>query len=119
MLADELLKDQTWVAFAPGRHEGWGDHPDSDARPETRAYEMPLEKITNLIREALRDNRPVTYAGNGHSVMIYGASYDEAGKPLKYFIKDSYPSFFYEATPSKLHREMLEVTLLVKNPPAP
>ncbi len=119
ILADELLKDQTWVAFAPGRNEGWGDHPDTDARPETRAYEMPLEKITHLIREALRDNRPVTYGGNGHSVMIYGASYDEAGKPLKYFIKDSYPSFFYEAAPSKLHREMLEVTLVVKNPPAP
>lgn len=119
MLAEELLKDQTWVAFAPGDNEGWGDHPDTDARPETRAYEMSLEKITDLIREALRDHRPVTYGGNGHSVLIYGASYDDAGKPLKYFIKDSYPSYFYEAAASKLHREMLEVTLVVKTPPAP
>jgi hypothetical protein len=119
MLAEELLKDQQWVAFAPGNNEGWGDHPDTDARPETRAYEMSQEKIINLIREALRDQRPVTYGGNGHSVMIYGASYDETGRPLKYFIKDCYPSYFYEAAPSKLHREMLEVTLVVKTPPAP
>lgn len=119
MFSNELLAGQTWVAFAPGNKEGWGDHPDPDARPETRAYEMSLDKITKLIREALLDNRPVTYGGNGHSIMIYGASYDEAGKPLKYFIKDSYPPFFYEATPRKLHGEMLEVTLVVKSLPAP
>lgn len=119
MLAAELLGDQTWVAFAPGSREGWADHPDPDARPETRAYVMAQGKITTVIREALRDGRPVTYGGNGHSVMIYGASFDEAGKPLKYFIKDSYPPFFYEAAPRKLNNEMLEVTLVVKNPPAP
>jgi len=119
MLAEEVLTGQTWVAFAPGNKEGWGDHPDPDARPETRAFEMSLDKITKLIREALLDNRPVTYGGNGHSILIYGASYDATGTPLKYFIKDSYPDYFYEAAPRKLHAEMLEVTLVVRNLPTP
>lgn len=118
-LAEEVLAGQSWVAFAPGNKEGWGDHPDPDARPETRAYATSPEKITKLIREALLDNRPVTYGGNGHSILIYGATYDASGKPLKYFIKDSYPDYFYEAAPRKLHAEMLEVTLVVRNPPTP
>ena len=79
----------------------------------------PALNRTDIIREALLDNRPVTYGGNGHSILIYGASYDATGTPLKYFIKDSYPDYFYEAAPRKLHAEMLEVTLVVRNLPTP
>lgn len=109
-LTDEVLGSQEWTAFAPGAKEGWGLHPDSDARPGQRAYYLPLAKLVNRLREALRRGIPVTYGGNGHSILIYGADYDDSGRAQKYYIKDSYPPFFYTADPRATHAALLEVS---------
>ena len=110
-LADTLLAGQRWQALVPDEQEGEGDHPDPDARPETRAYHQPLSKIVAEIKRALSSGRPVTYGGDGHSVLIYGMGLDEDGEVIRYYIKDSYPDFFYDASPARLHRAMLEVSL--------
>ncbi|MBY0515509.1 MAG: hypothetical protein K2P81_01280 [Bacteriovoracaceae bacterium] len=107
----EILKGQKWIAYAPGSKEGWALHPDSDARLGTVAYFMKMSKIIEKIRTSLQKGIPVTYGGNGHSVLIYGAELDSQFRPQKYFIKDSYSPYFYSADPQSLHENLLEVSI--------
>lgn len=111
-LMQEVFGDQQWISYAPGKLEDFGPHADSDARPESKSFFTSLERIKGHVYASLKAGRPVNYTANGHVVLIYGGSYDAKGRAIKFYIKDSYPPFFYQADAAKLFRELVEVTML-------
>lgn len=45
-------------------------------------------------------------------VLIYGADYDSNGSPVTYYIKDSYPNYYYLADADYLHEIFWEMTTI-------
>lgn len=111
-LAARVVGDLRWQSYAVAKDgvEGFGKHPDPDARPGVRAWFEPQAKLVARIRASLKAGEPLELTIGGHCVLIRGAAYDAAGNPLRYDIKDSYPDFFYEADPARIMRNLVEVT---------
>jgi hypothetical protein len=114
-LGRELTGDQPWISYAVANSThpvGWGADPDPDARGDYLVKFTPMVEILAKMRESLKHGIPLMYSNLAHLVMIYGAEYDHQGNALTFYIKDSYPGYFYQATPESLYREMLEVTTI-------
>ena len=111
-LCQEVMGDQEWVSYAPGTQEALGPHADSDARPGAQSFYTSAANIKRHIYESLKAGKPVNYTANGHVVLIYGGAYDANGRPLRFYIKDSYEPFLYNAEAGKLLRELVEITVL-------
>jgi hypothetical protein len=111
-LAATVLDGEAWESYAIARSgdEGYRTHPDPDARSGARSWFMPVERFAPRIRAALESGHAVEITIGGHCVVIYGATYDAAGQPQTYFVKDSYPDYFYEASPRELMRNLVEMT---------
>jgi hypothetical protein len=113
-LRERVLEGKQWESYAIARdgREGYRTHPDPDARAGARSYFMPEAKIVGKIHDALKAGAAVEITIGGHCILIYGAAYDASGKPLTYFIKDSYPDYFYEADPASTMRQLVEMTTI-------
>lgn len=111
-LLKQVLHDQIWQSFAPATdgEEKFGRHPDVDARAGAVSWYMPREKFPARIRQSFDAGHAVEITVGGHTTMIYGGEYDEHGVAIKYFVKDSYPGYFYDADAPKLHGRLLEFT---------
>lgn len=111
-LSRVVLDGTEWQSYAVARdgREGWRTHPDPDARHGAQSYFMPASKIVARIKAALQAGYAVEITIGGHCILIYGATYDASGAPVTYFIKDSYPDYFYEANPASILRELVEMT---------
>lgn len=111
-LAAAVVSGQRWESYAvsPDGSEGYRPHPDPDARPGAVSWHMPVAKLVARIRRALRSGYPVELTIGGHCVLINGAGYDQAGQPVWYRIKDSYPGYFYKADPARVMRHLVEVS---------
>jgi hypothetical protein len=111
-MAARLTEGQVWESYAVAHDgvEGYRPHPDPDARPGARAWFMPRAALVARIRAALKAGHPLELTIGGHCVLIYGAAYDPDGRPVRYLIKDSYPSYFYKADPARVMSQLVEVT---------
>jgi hypothetical protein len=112
-LGSKVTRNETWVSFAASDDgtSGWRHHPDPDARLDTKSYFIPRGELHNKIKSALNKKYAVEVSIGGHSIMLYGASYDKQGNPTNYFMKDSYPDYFYNANPEKLLKDILEISI--------
>ncbi len=114
-LTNAVLMNQIWQSFAlqNGPTGGLGKHPDPDARAEAVSWFIPREEFAAKIKESLKADHSVEVTIGGHSILLYGAEYNEQGEPIVYYMKDSYPDYFYKSFPEKLHNSLLEISTAV------
>ncbi len=108
-----VVGNQIWQSFAAakaGGAEKFDRHPDPDARLGTNSWYMPREKFAARIKASLEAGHASEVTIGGHTVLLYGADYDADGAPVRYYIKDSYPNYFYESDAAKLHSSLMEIT---------
>jgi hypothetical protein len=112
-LAERVLGEDEWtefdVAAGPPRV---GPSDDPDARPETRVHYVSLDVVVDLIHRSLARGQAVVWgATDNHALLIYGADYDADGRPLAYWIKDSFAPYTYRAPAAEIHRRLTDVTV--------
>jgi hypothetical protein len=110
-----LPPGERWISYAvagASHAPGWGADPDPDGRGDYQVLFVPIGRIRAKIHDSLKRGVPVTFSNLAHLVLIYGADYDAGGNEITFRIKDSYPDYFYEADPTQVYKEMLEVTTL-------
>ncbi len=112
-LADAALAGQVWMEFDLARDgvEGWGPSRDPDARADTRVRYVGLAALIDLIHRSLARGQSVVAGTEDHAFLVYGADYDQQGKPLDYLIKDSLAPFAYRLSAAELHEELNDVTV--------
>ena len=110
-LRDKLVGSLKFWSYAISPFiSGWSAHPDPTALEGEEAYFVPRSSINNIIRKSLKLRAAIGYWFDSHVVVIYGAKYDTNGKALKYYIKDSYPPYFYERDADFVHTKIITLT---------
>jgi hypothetical protein len=114
-LARAALGVERWTEYDLSRDgtDGWGPSRDPDARPETRVDYVARETLVDLIHNSLAHGEAVVIGTVDHAVLVYGADYDEHGKPLSYLVKDSMAPYLYRAEAESLHSKLNDVTVSV------
>ena len=110
-LARLVLSGDVWQSYSPSETEvGFHDHPDPDSRWENVSWYMPRSEFPGRIKQALEAGFPVIVSIRNHGVLLYGADYDSNGSPITYYIKDSYPDYYYLADADYLHEIFWEMS---------
>lgn len=110
-LSKTVLETTEWQSYGiSDKLTGWDKHPDSDANPETKSFFIARSEMPDLIKKALEAGNGVEISVEYHSILIYGADFDESGAATAYYIKDSYPDYFYKADAESAHRRIWELT---------
>lgn len=110
-LARFVLERDVWQSYTPSSiKNGFHAHPDPDARWENASWHMPHSEFPGRIRRALMAGFPVVISIRNHALLVYGADYDAAGSPITYYIKDSYPPYYYVTDANYLHASFWEMT---------
>lgn len=115
-LADAVLGHERWVEFdrSRGGAEGPGPSRDPEARLETRVVYVRLPTMIDLIHRSLARGQAVVAGTDDHAFLVYGADYDEDGRPLSYLIKDSLAPLTRREAAEALHAELNDVTVAVE-----
>lgn len=118
-LASAALAGETWTEFdlSRGGAEGWGPSHDPDARADTRVRYVTLDTLIGLIHRSLARREAVVVGADDHAMLVYGADYDQYGRPLAYLIKDSLAPYLYRADAATLHAELNDVTVAFDGSP--
>ncbi len=112
-LARFVLGRDVWQSYTPSSAKtGFHAHPDPDARWENVSWHMPHSEFPGRIRQALMAGFPVVISIRNHALLVYGADYDADGSPITYYIKDSYPSYYYVTDADYLHANFWEMTTI-------
>ncbi|MFZ2145863.1 MAG: hypothetical protein WAV28_01485 [Sedimentisphaerales bacterium] len=112
-LARLVLAGDVWQSYAPSETKvGFHDHPDPDSRWENMSWYMPRSEFPGRIKQALEAGFPVIVTIQVHALLIYGADYDSDGSPVVYYMKDSYPDYYYLANADNLHAMFWEMTTI-------
>jgi hypothetical protein len=116
--AEIVLGDDVWTEFdvihQGAAHVGPSDDPD--ARPGTQVHYVYLPAVIELIHQSLVRGQAVVWGRtDNHALLIYGADYDANGRPLAYWIKDSFAPYAYRAPADDIHKVLTDVT--VATPP--
>jgi hypothetical protein len=117
-LAKAALGDETWIEYdlSPDGLERVGPSTDPDARPQTRVHYVALAKMIDLIKSSLRRREAVVWGStDNHALLIFGADYGMDGRPLAYWVKDTFAPYVYREAADDLHKELTDVT--VSRPP--
>jgi hypothetical protein len=110
-LTETVLGKTEWQSYAiSDKLTGWDKHPDADANPGTKSFYIARTEMPDLIKRALEAGNAVEISVEYHSILIYGADLDENGVATAYYIKDSYPDYFYKADVASAHRRIWELT---------
>ena len=110
-LARLALSLDMWESYTPSSTQsGFYDHPDPDARWENVSWYMPRSEFPDRIKQALKAGFPVIISIRTHALLIYGAEYDSNGSATVYYIKDSYPDYYYPANAGYVHQSLWEMT---------
>jgi hypothetical protein len=114
-LARAMVGGRRWVEFdrSPDGAEGWGPSRDPDARADTRVRYAPLDRLIDLIHRSLKRGEAVVSGTTDHAMLIYGAEYDEGGRPIAYLIKDSLAPYTYRLKAEDMHASLTDVTVSV------
>ncbi|WP_115331695.1 hypothetical protein [Legionella busanensis] len=113
----QILPQGTWNTYAIAKDgkEHIGNGLDPDARRSEQTHFIVRDKLIHKINQSLMNNRPVIYSNNLHVILIYGADYDNRYQPINFYIKDTYPDYFYKADFEKVMDNMMEITILEDN----
>lgn len=112
-LRDTMINNQKFWSYAfSNAISGWSQHPDSDALKGTQSFYVSPSKKADILERALKMNKAVAISISGHGLVIYGADFDAQGKAVKYYVKNSYPNYFYEADAEKLLPTIWEMTTI-------
>jgi len=118
-LREKMIDGQLFWSYAFSKtQKGWHPHRDPDALKGTLSLYVHPDKKAEIVNQSLKLGKAVTYLTAAHILTIYGADFDAKGKAIKYYVKDSYPNYFYEADPKKLLNNAVELTTvanIVKN----
>jgi hypothetical protein len=74
---------------------------------------MPAAAVAARIHDALAAGFSVEITIGGHCTLIYGGDFAENGAARTYYIKDSYPGYFYTADPRAVLANLVEMTTAV------
>lgn len=109
-LAQLVLGNYLWESYTPSETQtGYHDHPDADARWENQSWYMPRAEFPGRIKQAFQAGFPVLISIRNHSILLYGAEYDDNGDPVVYYIKDSYPGYYYLSDADYLYENFWEM----------
>ena len=120
-MAQAVIGDRVWREYdltpqAVGPRTGRATDPD--ARPETMVTYIDLATAVRLIHDSLKRGEAVVWGSNDdHALLIYGADYDAAGRPLAYWVKDSFAPYTRQVAAEEVHKALTDVT--VTDAPAP
>jgi hypothetical protein len=112
--AQAVLGDNVWAEYDVTRDGRGriGPSLDPDARPGTQAHFIDLPTAVELIHRSLARGQAVVWSSNDdHALVIYGADYDAEGRPIDYWIKDSFAPYSYLAPAGKIHEQLTDVTV--------
>ncbi|HXT05810.1 MAG TPA: hypothetical protein VN715_02595 [Roseiarcus sp.] len=115
-LAKAVLGDNVWTEYDVARDgkARVGPSQDPDARPGTQAHYVDLPTAVGLIHKSLARNQAVVWSSSeNHALVIYGADYDAEGRPLAYWVKDSFAPYNYRAPAEKIEAELTDVTVAI------
>ena len=114
--AKAMLGDNVWTEYdvtADGQAR-IGPSQDPDARPGTQVHYVDLATAADLIHKSLAHGQAVVWGSkDNHALLIYGGDYDAEGRPLAYWIKDSFAPYTYRAPAAQIHSELTDVTVAV------
>jgi len=106
-----LIGDKVYWSYAISEIlTGWGIHIDPDSTPDKKSYYMPRAGLAALIKKSLQNKEALGFWYEEHVVTLYGADFDKSGIAIKYYIKDSYWPYFYEASAEETHKIIIEIT---------
>ena len=114
-LAKAVLGDEAWTEYDVTRDDGAprvGPSDDPDARPETLVHYVDLTTAIALIHDSLARGEAVVWGStDNHALLIYGADYDAEGRPVAYWIKDSFAPYTRREAAEELHKVLTDVTV--------
>lgn len=106
-----LIGDKKYTSYAISETQsGWGPHLDPDATAGKKSFYISRSDLPKLIKNSLEKKEALAFWYDEHIVTLYGADYDLSGNPIKYYIKDSYHPYFYEARAEETHKIIIEIT---------
>lgn len=112
-LRKKLLDGRDYWSYAfSNSKQGWHRHADSDALVGTKSYFVKKDRFHEIVKKSLEQGKALTYFYDGHLIELYGAEFDATGKALKYYMKDSYPGYFYVADADKIASKAKGVTTI-------
>jgi hypothetical protein len=119
-LATQILGNKNWTSYAILRNRPdnstvpntWLNfHVDRDNHLGDRSFAISHDRLPSLIKESLQNQNAMEISMGGHSVMLYGADYDETtGLPIRYYLKDSYGDCLYTSNPERTHMAIYQIT---------
>jgi len=66
----------------------------------------------DLIHRSLRAGEAVVWGRtDNHALVIFGGDYDADGRPVDYWIKDSFAPYVYRKAAEEIHKVLTDVTL--------
>ena len=113
-LAKAVLGDRVWTEYdlAPAGSPQLGRSTDPDARPETMVHYIKQAEAIRLIHDSLKRGEAVVWGStDNHALLIYGADYDAQGKPLDYWVKDSFAPYTRRMEADEVHATLTDVTV--------
>ena len=116
-LGKAVLGDRAWSEYdlAPDGVARDAPSEDPDARPGVRVHYAPLTTLVDLIHASLKRGEAVVWGSNdNHALLIFGADYDSGGRPIAYWIKDSFEPYVYRAEAATIHKQLTDVTVAVR-----
>ena len=109
-----MLGDRVWTEYdlAPAGSPQLGRSTDPDARPETMVHYIKQAEAIRLIHDSLKRGEAVVWGStDNHALLIYGADYDAQGKPLDYWVKDSFAPYTRRMEADEVHATLTDVTV--------
>jgi hypothetical protein len=115
-LAKAVVGDGAWAEYDLSRDgvARVGRSEDPDARPGAIVHYAPLSTLIDLIHGSLKRGQAVVWGStDDHALLIFGGDYDVQGRPISYWVKDSFAPYVYRAPAEQIHRQLTDVTVEV------
>ena len=114
-LAKTVLGDRIWTEYdvaSDDRAPPVSPSDDPDARPETLVHHVDLTTAVKLIQDSLARGEAVVWGStDNHALLIYGADYDAEGRPVAYWVKDSFAPYTRREPAEDVHAVLTDVTV--------
>jgi hypothetical protein len=113
--AKQILPNGVWTTYAisPNGREYIGAGLDPDARRNEKTHFISKENFIQKIKQSLMNKRPFVYSSYSHSILIYGADFNDNDQPISLYVKDSSErAYFYKADFELALNNIMEMTVL-------
>jgi hypothetical protein len=112
-LRSKIIGEDKYTSYAfSSTLKGWNKHRDVDALHGTQSYYVKKDRFHEIVKKSLEAGKSLTYYYSGHIIQLYGAEYNADGVATKYFMKDSYPGYFYTADANAIALKAKEISTI-------